>query len=411
MSDEAEPPKRKWYQSRISLRTRLLAAVPIFAAVGLTVVPTRLAPLSMEHPAVEDRSRRRPPGPGCGLDSVEVAGGCKAVTVTNVRQEEVTFPSSIPEKGLASLRGTLSVPDAPGKRPAVILLHGSGPQDRDASIPGDLVSSVDPPFPVLRAIGDAFARAGFVVLRWDKRGPKNYPELQGPGRAGEFRFSDFERDARDAIAWLATRAEVDDRAIVVAGHSEGGGIVGHVAAGDRRVAGVVLFGGYVDVFDAGVWQLGNHARTRLRQADLLGWGVLSFMASRQRRCIEKLSTAEYDPNERCIGGTPTQAQVKDVIEYESRTTERLASLDVPIMAIQGSVDRNIDPSTIPRLAKALEGRDVELHYVTRVNHLMIDAIERRTPAALDPRVVTLVKTFVGTLRRRASAPAAGPAKP
>lgn len=349
---------------------------------------------------MEDRSRRRPPAPGCGLDAVAEGGACKPVVVGKVRDEEVTFPSSVPDKGLTRLRGTLSIPDAPGKRPAVILLHGSGPQDRDAPIPGDLVSRVSPPFPVLRALGEVFARAGLVVLRWDKRGPKNYPELDAGGAAARFHFSDFEQDGRDAIAWLATRPEVDPGAIVVAGHSEGGGLVAHVAAGDRRVAGVVLFGGYVDVFDAAAWQIGNHARTRLRQADLVGFGALSFMASRQRRCIEKLGTAEYDPNEKCIGGSPTQAQVKEVVAYESHTLERLASLDVPIMAIQGSVDRNIDPSTLPRLAKALDGRDVELHYVTRLNHLLVDVVDGPSPPVLDPRIGALVKTFVRTLRRR-----------
>ncbi len=405
MADAVAPPappapKRKWYQSRIPLRVRLLVALPVAALVGLALAPTRLRPLSVEHPKMEDRSRRRPPAPGCGLDSVEEGGACRPVVVANVRDEQVNFPSSIPDKGLAALRGTLSVPDAPGKRPAVILLHGSGPQDRDAALPGDLVSRTSPPFPVLRALGEVFARAGFVVLRWDKRGPKNYPELSSPSHAGKFRFVDFETDGRDAIAWLAGRAEVDPGAIVVAGHSEGGGLVGHVAAGDRRIAGAVLFGGYVDAFDAAEWQLGNHARTRLRQADLVGYGALTFMASRQRRCIEKLGTAEYDPNERCIGGSPTQAQVKDVVAYESHTMDRLASLECPIMAIQGSVDRNIDPTTLPRLGKALERRDVELHYVPGVNHLMVDVVDGQSPPALDPRIAALVRTFVGSLRRR-----------
>lgn len=391
--------KRRWYQSRLSLRTRLLLAIPFALVFSFSLVPTRLERLSTEHPPIEDRTARRAVGTGCALDEVTSGTGCVHVEVTAVREEEVQITSSIPEKGLAALRGTLTLPELSGPRPAIILLHGSGPQDRDAALPGDLVTRVKPPFPILRALAAFFAHEGFVVLRWDKRGPKNYPVLAGEGLAKTFRFSDFERDARDALAFLALRPEVDPTTLAVAGHSEGGAVAANVAAAEPRVAALILLGAYVDAFDAGAWQIRHHADTRLAQADVIGWIALSWMARSQRRCIDKLTTA-YDPDETCIGGPTTQAVVKDVVEYQSHTLEKLAAVSCPIFALQGSVDRNIDPSTIPRMQQALAGRDAEFHYVPKVSHLMVDAIDPKQPAVLDAEVEGRLRTFLGSVKRR-----------
>lgn len=140
---------------------------------------------------------------------------------------EVTFRSAA---GDVRLAGTLVVPAGEGPFPAVALVTGSGPQDRDETLMGHK------PFLV---IADALARRGIASLRWDDRGVG--------GSAGDNTVStegstldDFAGDVRAAVAFLRSRPEVDRNAVGIVGHSEGGLIAPMVAAADRSVAFLVL---------------------------------------------------------------------------------------------------------------------------------------------------------------------------
>jgi hypothetical protein len=128
------------------------------------------------------------------------------------RSEEVTV-ESVPGVRLA---GTLTLPQGQGPYPAVVLVSGSGPQDRDETLLGHK------PFLVL---SDHLTRNGIAVLRLDDR---------GTGRStGSFAAStseDFARDAAAALRWLRARPEVRDDAVGIVGHSEGGMIGPMVAA-------------------------------------------------------------------------------------------------------------------------------------------------------------------------------------
>ncbi len=183
-----------------------------------------LETLSTTYPAIEDRGARVAKTTGCALDEIAAGEGCKKATSPDVRAEEVSFPSSIPAKGLAALKGTLTLPaGAPGeKRAAVVFLHGSGPEDRHAPEQEDLVSNLGAPFPILDALADVFARAGVIVLSYDKRSCVTcYPD-RDPATLKDFSWLDLEADAKDALAYLATRPEVDAQRLIVLGHSEGG---------------------------------------------------------------------------------------------------------------------------------------------------------------------------------------------
>lgn len=385
MTGEKTSPASRATKVLIGLGVAVTAALLVL--IVTSQLPTFVGGLSTEHPAFEDRSRRRPSsGPGLGQP------------VNDVQEEEVTFPSRIGERGVARLKGTLSLPALPGPRPAVILLHGSGPSSRDAELPGDLVSRVSPPFPFLRAMADFFAHEGLVVLRWDKRTPQFYPELAGHLR--EFRFSDYETDARDAIAYLTTRPEVNPDAIVVAGHSEGGGIAPHVAAAEPRVVATVMLAAFPEPFDGGAWQVRHHAATRLRQGDVFGYFALLGMARKAEGCLNRLETA-YQANELCIPGAP-QFVVKDMVDYGSRTATALRELRTPIFAIQGSVDRNIDPETIQRLGRQLADHDIELHYVPKLNHLLVDVVDGKGPPAISEEVKRRLRVFLASVGAPAS---------
>ena len=137
--------------------------------------------------------------------------------------EEVTFTNN---KANISLRGTLTLPKKEGKFPVVILISGSGPQNRDEELMGHK------PFLV---ISDYFTKNGIAVLRYDDRGVG-----QSKGDFNSATTADFANDAESAIAYLKTRNEIDKKKIGLVGHSEGGIIASIVASRSKDLNFIVL---------------------------------------------------------------------------------------------------------------------------------------------------------------------------
>lgn len=138
--------------------------------------------------------------------------------------EEVTISDNSQNK--VSLSGTLTLPDSTGIFPAIILIAGSGPNDRDETIFGHK------PFYV---ISDYLTRNGFAVLRYDKRGVG-----KSTGDYSKATISDFVTDASNALEYLKSRKEIDSSKIGMLGHSEGGIIAPMVASKSSDVKFLVL---------------------------------------------------------------------------------------------------------------------------------------------------------------------------
>jgi pimeloyl-ACP methyl ester carboxylesterase len=138
--------------------------------------------------------------------------------------EEVTISDNSQNK--VSLSGTLTLPDSTGIFPAIILIAGSGPNDRDETIFGHK------PFYV---ISDYLTRNGFAVLRYDKRGVG-----KSTGDYSKATISDFVTDASNALEYLKSRKGIDSSKIGMLGHSEGGIIAPMVASKSSDVKFMVL---------------------------------------------------------------------------------------------------------------------------------------------------------------------------
>ncbi|MXW18699.1 MAG: alpha/beta fold hydrolase [Gemmatimonadetes bacterium] len=137
--------------------------------------------------------------------------------------EDVTYPN--PDGGHA-MAGTFTRPVSGGRFPTVILISGSGPQDRDGAALGHR------PFLVL---ADFLTRNGIAVLRYDDRGVGG-----STGDFGAATSRDFASDALAAVAYLKSRDDVDPGRIGLAGHSEGGLIAPMVAVESPDVSYIVL---------------------------------------------------------------------------------------------------------------------------------------------------------------------------
>ena len=140
--------------------------------------------------------------------------------------EEVTFQNT---NANILLAGTLTLPEKDGEFPAVILISGSGPQNRDQELLGHK------PFLV---IADYLTRNGIAVLRYDDRGVG-----QSKGDFKSATSADFATDVESAMVYLKTRKEINKKKIGLIGHSEGGLIAPLVASRSKDVSFIVLLAG------------------------------------------------------------------------------------------------------------------------------------------------------------------------
>ena len=141
-------------------------------------------------------------------------------------EEEVFF---LNEKHGVQLAGTLTLPQSKGPFPAVVLISGLGPQNRNEEMFGHK------PFLVL---ADYLTKLGIAVLRVDDRGVGN-----STGSFSEATSQDFAADALAGIEYLKTRKEINHGKIGLVGHGEGGLIAPMVAAQSGDVAFVVMMAG------------------------------------------------------------------------------------------------------------------------------------------------------------------------
>lgn len=141
-------------------------------------------------------------------------------------EEEVRYENR--EAGIV-LAGTLTLPDEEGLFPAVLLISGSGPQNRNETVFGHQ------PFLVL---ADHLTRQGIAVLRVDDRGVG-----ESKGNFSQATSEDFASDVQAGIEYLKTREEINSKQIGLIGHSEGGLIAPMVAVQSPDVAFIILMAG------------------------------------------------------------------------------------------------------------------------------------------------------------------------
>ena len=162
------------------------------------------------------------------------AVSARLVTMARTNDEQVTIPAN----GF-SLAATISrpatpteAPPAPGRKPvpvrlpAVVLVSGSTPTDRDEFVVG---------IPIFAQLANAIADAGFLVVRYDERGTG-----QSGGRQESATLQEFAADARAVVTFLAKRQDVDPRRIALIGYGEGGWVSLLVADLEGKVAALGL---------------------------------------------------------------------------------------------------------------------------------------------------------------------------
>jgi fermentation-respiration switch protein FrsA (DUF1100 family) len=139
-------------------------------------------------------------------------------------EEEVSFENT---KAGISLAGTLTFPSGGMELPAVILIAGSGPNDRDETSMGHFL-----------LLSDFLTRNGYAVLRFDKRGVG-----ESGGDYGQATTFDFAEDVEYAMDYLVSREEISPSMIGLIGHSEGALIAPIIASDNSNLSFIIMMGG------------------------------------------------------------------------------------------------------------------------------------------------------------------------
>ena len=260
-----------------------------------------------------------------------------------------------------NLAGTITRPaSAPAARlPAVVLIGGSGPTDRDETVAG---------IPIFGHLARELVAAGFFVVRYDKRGVG-----QSGGRIESVTIADYAEDARQVVLWLERRKDVDKDRIGVIGHSEGA-LVAMLLAGRERnkVSALALVAGPST----------SGADVVLEQQKLL----LSKMPIDEAQRAEKVALQEKI-NAAVVKGVgwadiPEAARrVADTPYFYSFLTfnpeKAMKETRQPVLIVQGELDSQVQPHHADKLAEFARARNtkaaVEVVKVPGVNHLLVPA--------------------------------------
>jgi pimeloyl-ACP methyl ester carboxylesterase len=311
----------------------------------------------------------------------------RSVPISRASDEPLTIPSN----GF-TLAGTLSKPATASAQPspAVVLVGGSGPTDRDGMAFG---------IPILGEIAGAIADAGFIVVRYDKRGVG-----QSGGRPESATLADYADDVRAAVKVLSQRKDVDSKRIAVVGHSEGGLVAMMAAAKEKRVAGVVLLA-TPGVIGA---EIVLAQQKRLLDRSTMSAEEKQAKVDAQKRIHEAVMTGkglELLP--------PDVRRAVDNPEFQSLLVSDpakiLPEMRKPLLIVQGELDTQIEPGNADRLEALARQRKhsppVEMIKVPAVNHLLVPATTgdveeygRLTARHVSPAVTQAIVTWLKKIR-------------
>jgi len=360
--------------------------LPVFVAPQAEVVATvtKITPRRMETPAARfelrqfDVTLQNPSGPVQIEVWVDARGRLARLSIpvaslavvrddlTGVmaRLDSYSHPRDenvfIPANGF-SLAGTITKPEGEAKPPVVILVSGSGPQDRDETVFG---------IPVLGQVAGRLSDAGFFVVRYDKRGVG-----QSGGRIESTSIEAYADDVRAAVTWVRRRKDVDRDRIAVVGHSEGGAVA---------------------------LLVGSQMRDEIRALGLIaapGQSGREITLMQQRRALDKLKEpeatkqAKIDLQNRLMDAVttgvgwetvpPELRRQADTVWFKSwllfNPASAMRRTNQPIFIVQGSLDTQVPPDQADRLETMASTRanrptvPARKVIVPGINHLLVPA--------------------------------------
>lgn len=266
----------------------------------------------------------------------------------------------IPGSGF-NIAATISKPSAAasGPLPAIILIAGSGPTDRDETVAG---------IPVFGQIARDLVAAGFFVVRYDKRGVG-----QSGGRMESVTLNDYAEDGRAVVLWVKNRKDVDRKKIGVVGYGEGASVALIAGARERDdIAGIALLAGMSTTGAALVIEQQQHSLTQMKITDAERAEKTALQAQINAAVLGQGKWDGVPEGVRRIADTPW---FLSFLAFDA--SKAMKDVRQPILIVQGELDTQVSPHHADALAEQARARknkvDVQVVKVPGVNHLFVPA--------------------------------------
>lgn len=291
-----------------------------------------------------------------------------------------------------ALPGTLTTPKGEGPFPALVLVHGSGPNDRDESI------GPNKPF---QDLAWGLASRGIAVLRYDKRsrmyGAKIVKDPRLPFLTVKEETID---DAVEAVRLLKKTPRIDGRRVFVLGHSLGGMLIPRIALASKDLgpAGFISMAGLTRTLEDTMLQQMTYLYGLDGQISAEETEQLDALKAQVAR-VKAFKDSDRGAAQPMILNAPP-AYWLDLRGYDPPETAK--SMDRPLLILQGARDYQVTTEDFDNWKKALEGRPgVEFRLYPKCNHLFFEAEGIPSPmeyqlkhGSVAPQVIEDIAAFI-----------------
>ena len=289
------------------------------------------------------------------------------------------------------LPGTLTVPNGAGPWPAVVLVQGSGPSDRDETIG---------PNKIFRDLAHGLGSKGIAVLRYEKR-----TRQFGPKIAPLTTFTVKEETIDDAVAaveLLRKTTGIDPRRVFVAGHSLGGMVAPRIAAAaGAAVRGLIVLAGAVRSLEQSIIDQSRY----IAELD----GTVSPEERQQLEAYEQMAARikTLKPSDPPVSSPLFSAPASYFVDLRDYNPPAAAAkLDIPMLILQGGRDYQVTMDDFARWKAALSARaNVTFADFPLANHLFIVGTGRSSPSEymavaghVSQNVITAIVDWIGTFK-------------
>jgi dienelactone hydrolase len=270
------------------------------------------------------------------------------------------------------LPATLALPKGEGPFPALVLVHGSGPNDRDETI------GANKPF---RDLALGLASRGIAVLRYDKR-TKVYAAQMAASKDTWTVKQEVLDDAMTAVALLRNTPKIAPTRIFVLGHSLGGTLIPRIGKLDEHLAGLIVMAGTTRPLEDVILEQTEYLSS-LNGAPSVETQKYLAEIQRQVAAVKSLALSADTPASTLLFGAPPSYWL-DLRGYAP--AELAKTLSQPLLILQGGRDYQATKADYEGWAKSLADRPrVTFKLYPDLDHLFMEGTGKSTPAEYDKR--------------------------
>lgn len=321
--------------------------------------------------------------------SITAAFDKPAYDRNNYSEQEVVIG-----EGSFALPGTLTVPKGEGPHPVVVMVHGSGPHDRDSTIGGTKI---------FKDIASGLASHNIAVLRYEKVTKEHTFKVSAQPK---FTLkNESVDDVLQAVKLLKNTQGIDHSRIYVAGHSQGGYVMPLILDSDRAVdiAGAIVLSAPSEQMTDVLVEQQNNALARLQQA-----GLPEEMQAAQKQAVavwtgiaDLVQNSSYSkdnlPQNFPIPPAYWWYEQRDYVpaEFAQKQTK-------PMLILQGENDWQVSMKQYEGWKEALKARN-DISYISypKVNHLLVEydgvsvGMEYNNPAHVSATIIKDMAEWIG----------------